>query len=149
MINQSMWFNSGILTSPVSVVHRFRILVVGKVSLCNIQSNPSQTDVLITERLREVLAYQCCFQGGHVGAYSVLFQIPIHSPYLCLENKAAPARVSDINFAFRPDDNHHLIVHESAGLEPGDAQGLRAVRDFISNRTDPSRAPAERLHAIW
>ena len=65
------------------------------------------------------------------------------------ENKAAPARVSDINFAFRPDDNHHLIVHESAGLEPGDAQGLRAIRDFISNRTDPSRAPAERLHAIW
>jgi len=66
-----------------------------------------------------------------------------------VDMSAAPARVSDINFAFRPDDNHHLIVHESAGLEPGDAQGLRAIRDFISNRTDPSRAPAERLHAIW
>jgi hypothetical protein len=68
---------------------------------------------------------------------------------ICLENKAAPAKVSDINFAFRPDDNHHLIVHESAGLEPGEPQGLRAIRDFISNRTDPSRAAAERLHAIW
>jgi hypothetical protein len=105
--------------------------------------------ILIKERLREVLAYQCCFKGGHVGASSVLFRIPIHSTYLCPENKAAPARVSDINFAFRPDDNHHLIFHESAGLEPGDARGLRAIRDFISNRTDPSRAPAERLHAIW
>jgi hypothetical protein len=73
----------------------------------------------------------------------------ICSSCLSLENKAAPARVSDINFPFRPDDNHHLIVHESAGLEPGDAQGLRAIRDFISSRTDPSRAAAERLHAIW
>ncbi|KAH9998788.1 hypothetical protein BJV77DRAFT_1064755 [Russula vinacea] len=66
-----------------------------------------------------------------------------------VDMSVAPARVSDINLAFRPDDNHHLTVHESAGLEPGDAQGLRAIRDFISNRTDPSRAPAERLHAIW
>ncbi|KAF8469329.1 hypothetical protein DFH94DRAFT_232284 [Russula ochroleuca] len=66
-----------------------------------------------------------------------------------VDMSAAPAKVSDINFAFRPDDNHHLIVHESAGLEPGEPQGLRAIRDFISNRTDPSRAAAERLHAIW
>ena len=73
----------------------------------------------------------------------------MYSSCLCLQNKVAPARVSDINLAFRPDDNHHLTVHESAGLEPGDAQGLRAIRDFISNCTDPSRAPAERLHAIW
>jgi hypothetical protein len=64
----------------------------------------------------------------------------------CLENKAG---VSDINLAFRPDDNHHLIVHESAGLEPGDAQGLRAIRDFISKHTDPSCAATEKLHAIW
>ena len=64
----------------------------------------------------------------------------------CIENKAG---VPDINLAFRPNDNRHLIVHESAGLEPGDAQGLRAIRDFISNRIDPSCAATERLHAIW
>ena len=65
---------------------------------------------------------------------------------LCLANKAALGRGSDINLAFRPEDNHRLIVHEYSGLEPGD---LRTVRDFIINRTDPNRAPAERLHAIW
>ncbi|KAI0269641.1 hypothetical protein BGY98DRAFT_286349 [Russula aff. rugulosa BPL654] len=62
---------------------------------------------------------------------------------------AAPGTGSDINLACRPDDNHHLIVHEYSGLEPGDTQGLRTVQDFIIDRTDPSRAPAERLHAIW
>ena len=66
-----------------------------------------------------------------------------------LRNKAARERASDINFAFRPDDNHRLIVHECFGLEPGDAQGLRAILDFISSRTDPSRPAPERLHAIW
>jgi hypothetical protein len=83
-------------------------------------------------------------------------QVRIHS-YLvftsiqrgCLENKAAPATTSDIEFAFRPDDNHSLIVHECSGLEPGDAQGLQAIRDFISNHTDPSCAASEILHAIW
>jgi hypothetical protein len=30
--------------------------------------------LLITERLWEVLAYQCYFQGGHVGVYSVFFK---------------------------------------------------------------------------
>ena len=66
-------------------------------------------------------------------------------------NKAAPGIGSDINLAFGPawDDNQRLIVHEYSGIEPGDAQGLRTVRDFITNRTDPKRAPAERLHAIW
>ena len=68
---------------------------------------------------------------------------------ICPENKPAQARAPDINFAFRPDDNHHLIVHECSGLEPGDAQGLRALRDFISTRTDPNRPASERLHAIW
>jgi hypothetical protein len=66
---------------------------------------------------------------------------------VCL--KAAPSGAPDINFALRPDDNHHLIVHECSGLEPGDAQGLRAILDFISNRTDPGTATPERLHAVW
>jgi len=84
-----------------------------------------------------------------VRIWPFLFRIPIYSTRLCLENKAAPATASDINFAFRPDDNHRLIVHEFSGFEPGDAQGLQTIRDFISNRTDPSLAVPERLHAIW
>jgi hypothetical protein len=105
----------------------------------------------IIERVREVLTYQCCFQGEHIGAYSVPFRIPVYSKSmcLCLGNKAAPGRGSDINLAFRPEENHRLIVHEYSGLEPGDAFGLRTVRDFITNRADQKRAPAERLHAIW
>jgi hypothetical protein len=66
-----------------------------------------------------------------------------------IANKAAPGIGSDINLAFRPDDNRRLIVHEYSGLEPGDAHGLRTIQDFITNRTDPNRAPAERLRAIW
>ena len=69
--------------------------------------------------------------------------------HVCSENKPAQARAPDINSAFRPDDNHHLIVHECSGLEPGDAQGLQAIRDFISTRTNPNRPASERLHAIW
>ena len=68
---------------------------------------------------------------------------------VCLENKGAPASLSDINFAHRPDNNRHFIVHECSGLEPGDVQGLRTILNFISNRTEPSCAPPERLHAIW
>jgi hypothetical protein len=75
--------------------------------------------------------------------------ISVCSMSLCLANKAALGRGSDINLSFRPEDNQRLIVHEYAGLEPGDVNGLRTVRDFITNRTDPNRAPAERLHAIW
>jgi hypothetical protein len=77
-------------------------------------------------------------------SYSSLFNVPVPR-----KHKVAPGIGSDINLAFRPDDNHHLIVHEYSGLEPGDAHGLQTVRDFITIRTDPSRAPAERLHAIW
>ena len=104
----------------------------------------------IIERLRKIFAHQCYFRSEHVGAYLVILRNPVYSMCLCLANKAAaPGKGSDINLAFRPDDNHHLIVHEHSGLEPGDAQGLGTVRDFITDRTDPSRAPAERLHAIW
>ena len=104
---------------------------------------------LIIERLRKIFPCQCYFQSEHVGAYLILFRILVYLICLCLANKAAPGLGSDINLAFRPDDNHHLIVHKYSGLEPGDAHGLRTVRDFITNRTDPNRAPEERLHAIW
>ena len=81
--------------------------------------------------------------------YLILFSNPMYST-VCPENKAALGRAPDINFAFRPDDNHHLIVHEFSGLESGDdAQRLRAILDFILTRTDPNRPAPERLHAIW
>ena len=105
--------------------------------------------LLISERLREVVAHQCCFQGEHVGAYLVPFRISMYSTWLRLENKASPAKASNINFGFCPDDNRRLIVHEYSGLEPGDVHSSRAILDFIANRTDPSRPAAERLHAIW
>jgi len=63
--------------------------------------------------------------------------------------EAAPAKASNINFGFCPDDNRRIIVHEHSGLEPGDAQGIRPILDFIVNRTDPGRPASERLHAIW
>jgi hypothetical protein len=76
-------------------------------------------------------------------SYFGLFNVPLRRKQVAL------GRGSDINLPFRPEDNHRLIVHEYSGLEPGDAFGLRTIRDFITNRTDPNRAPAERLHAIW
>ena len=105
--------------------------------------------LLITEKLREILTRQCCIQSRHDGAYSVQFCFFPSIQHVHLENKAAPASASGINFAHRPDDNKHLIIHECSGLEPEDAQGLRAIRDFISDRTDPSCPASERLHAIW
>ncbi|KAH8985737.1 hypothetical protein EDB86DRAFT_3083324 [Lactarius hatsudake] len=58
---------------------------------------------------------------------------------------------ADINVEFHPEDNRYLIVHECSGLESqaGDSQNLQTIRDFISYRTDESRSPSERLHAVW
>ncbi|KAH9041170.1 hypothetical protein EDB84DRAFT_1474633 [Lactarius hengduanensis] len=63
---------------------------------------------------------------------------------------AAPERAPgkpDINVEFRPGDNRYLIVHECSGLDS--PQDLQTIRDFITHRTDPSRSPSERLHAVW
>ena len=54
-----------------------------------------------------------------------------------------------LDFPFPQIDNHHLIFYEYSGLEPGDSQGLRAIREFILSRTDPSSPASGRLHAIW
>ncbi|KAF8267501.1 hypothetical protein EI94DRAFT_1315775 [Lactarius quietus] len=58
---------------------------------------------------------------------------------------------ADIDVEFRPADNRYLIVHECSGLDPQttDSQDLQTIRDFISRRTDASRSPPERLHAVW
>ncbi|KAH9061778.1 hypothetical protein EDB83DRAFT_878341 [Lactarius deliciosus] len=53
--------------------------------------------------------------------------------------------------SFIQNDNRHLIVHECSGLgsQSTDPQNLQTIRDFISRRTDASRPPSERLHAVW
>jgi hypothetical protein len=63
---------------------------------------------------------------------------------------AAPEK-ANINVEFRPDDNRYLIAHEFSGLDSQamDSEDLQTIRDFISRRTDPSRTPSERLHAVW
>jgi hypothetical protein len=60
----------------------------------------------------------------------------------------APGR-ADINHEIHPKDNRYLIFHEYVGLGPGNVQGLQAIREFISYRTEPSRSAAEKLHAVW
>lgn len=55
----------------------------------------------------------------------------------------------DINREISPRDNRYLIIHEYSGFEPGDGQGLQAIQEFISSRTDPNRPSAERLDAVW
>ncbi|KAH9014628.1 hypothetical protein EDB85DRAFT_860137 [Lactarius pseudohatsudake] len=67
---------------------------------------------------------------------------------------AAPEKApgkADINVEFRPGDNRYLIVHEYSCLDSqaSNSQDLQAIRDFITHRTDPSRSPSERLHAVW
>ncbi|KAH9057194.1 hypothetical protein EDB87DRAFT_1131474 [Lactarius vividus] len=67
---------------------------------------------------------------------------------------AAPDRApgkADINVEFRPGDNRYLIVHECSGLDSqaSSSQDLQTIQDFITHRTDPSRSPSERLHAVW
>jgi len=67
-------------------------------------------------------------------------------------NKATPENVPgkpDINFEVIPQDNQHLIVHESPAFEHGDFSSFQAIRDFISYRTDSDRPALERLHAVW
>jgi hypothetical protein len=55
----------------------------------------------------------------------------------------AASENADINVEFRPADNRYLIVHECSDLNS------QTTQDFISYRTDASRLPPERLHAIW
>src|SRR6266576_6234955 len=43
--------------------------------------------LLIIERIRKILAHQCYFQSEHVGAYSVLFRIPVYSTCLCPQTR--------------------------------------------------------------
>ncbi|KAI9459745.1 hypothetical protein F5148DRAFT_1218621 [Russula earlei] len=51
----------------------------------------------------------------------------------------------NINLEFHPEDNRYLIVHECSGFEPGDAEGLQSIRDFILYRTDPSRSGPRKI----
>ncbi|KAH9980733.1 hypothetical protein BJV74DRAFT_887561 [Russula compacta] len=63
-----------------------------------------------------------------------------------VDMSAAQQNSSDINFAFRPDDNRYVVIHEYSGFH---AHGLQTIRNFITHRSDPSRSVPERLHAVW
>ncbi|KAI0246863.1 hypothetical protein BJV78DRAFT_97371 [Lactifluus subvellereus] len=58
-------------------------------------------------------------------------------------------RNADINVGFSYPDNSRLIVHEFPGFEPGYAQNLQPIREFITGRTGANLPLSERLHAIW
>lgn len=45
-----MWLDSGVMTTLISAVHRFRILVVGKASLWSTQPRSGQTDAALNHR---------------------------------------------------------------------------------------------------
>ena len=105
-----------------------------------------------TEWLRKIVTHQSRLQSGCDSAFPYLYVYL--SPTQRNGYKAAPERAlgkADINVEFRPEDNRYLIVHECSGLDSqaSDSQDLQTIRDFISDRTDASRSPAERLHAVW
>ena len=134
------------------ILHRFRILVVGKVRTRCAQTNISQIYFGSTERLWKIVSHQSRLQSECDSAF--LYSYISLPPTMCNGYKAVPERVlgkADINVEFRPEDNRYLIVHECSGLgsQGGDSQNLQTIRDFISHRTDPSRSPSERLHAVW
>jgi len=55
---------------------------------------------------------------------------------------------SDITQEYVSPRNKNFILHDSNGFEPGDLVNYNVVRDFILERSK-SRAPENRIHAIW
>ncbi|KAI0246859.1 hypothetical protein BJV78DRAFT_1286034 [Lactifluus subvellereus] len=117
--------------SVLSDNFRFRILVVGK--------SRSGKSSLINS------------------IFKVNTAVRIQSPYAFLPShpdspsggkKPTPGN-ADFNVGFSHPDNSRLIVHEFPGFEPGYAQNLQTIRDFIAGRTDANLPLSERLHAIW
>ena len=84
-----MWPDFWRINCTLSIVHRFRILVVGKVSICATLSKHEVKPmlILIIERVWEIFACKFYFQSGHVGAYSLIFRIYVCSTCLCLETR--------------------------------------------------------------
>jgi hypothetical protein len=129
-----------------TIVHRFRILVVGKVSI--VYHTGRRVNIHISSQ-RE------CGKSSLIRAiFKADMSVCTLSPLcfcltdLCaLQNyKRSPINVSGRTAEFRPPDNRHLIVHECSASGTGEMQ---AIRDFITTRNHKSRPDSESLHAIW
>ena len=131
-----------------SSVHRFRILVVGKV--CVIQSGMPWTQLMHVSTQRESGKSSLIDAVFKVNMnVSVCTQSSLHLPHqlMRLANyKGAPINVLGRTAEFLPRDNRQLIVHECSGSGPRD---LQAIRDFVTTRNQKGRPASERLHAIW
>ena len=56
-----------------TIVHRFNLLVVGKVRFIVLRQDLDATDAcFIAARVWQVLTHRCRFQGGHVGMYLIM-----------------------------------------------------------------------------
>ncbi|KAI9438740.1 hypothetical protein H4582DRAFT_2076367 [Lactarius indigo] len=82
--------------------------------------------------------------SGKSSLIKAIFKVDATAP-----PERAPGK-ADINVEFRPGDNRYLIVHEyGLDSQASNPQDLQTIRDFVTHRTDPSRPPPERLHAVW
>jgi hypothetical protein len=129
-----------------TIVHRFRILVAGRVRVLNRRAADATDACFIAAGIRQILTHQCRFQCGYVGKYLAIFASCSTNLYDLQNHKGAPKNVPGRTAEFRPRDNRHLIVHECSGSGPGE---LQAIRDFVTMYSHKNRPASERLHAIW
>jgi hypothetical protein len=129
-----------------TIVHRFRILVVGKVSVVYYTGRRLNMHILSQRNCGKSSLIRAVFQAD----MTVCTLLSLH---FCLTNlcmlqnfKWSPINVSGKTAEFRPRDNRHLIVHECSASGPREMQ---AIRDFITTRNNKNRPDSERLHAIW
>ena len=61
-----------------TIVHRFRILVAGRVRVVDKQAVDAADACFIVAGIRQVLPHQCRFQCGYVGMYPVIFGLLLH-----------------------------------------------------------------------
>ncbi|KAN0136738.1 hypothetical protein V8E53_005508 [Lactarius tabidus] len=113
-----------------------------------------RSDVELMSTVREMLPEEFKFRILVVGKNGSGKSSLVKAVFKVDVTKGAPeGRLgkADIDLEFRPEDNRYLIVHEYSGFnaQVRDSADLQTIRDFISRRTDPSRSPSERLHAVW
>lgn len=127
-------------------IYRFRILVVGKVSIvCQADRRlnmnaPSQRGCGKSSLIRAIFNVDM--------SVCTLSSLDFCVANLCVPQnyKPSPNNIYGRIAEFRPDDNRHLIVHECSASGYGEMQ---AIQDFITTRNDESRTASERLHAVW
>ena len=121
-----------------TIVHRLRILVVGKVSVVYHTGRRLNMHMSLQRNCGKSSLIRAIFKAD----MPVCTQLFSHS---CLTNicalhfKGSPIDISGRTAEFRPRDNRHLMVHECLASGPGEMQ---AIRDFIT-----TRPASERLHA--